>query len=382
MEPNLRPTRSLSHRLALPASGLIALCAFVHACGGGGGGGGGGSPPPPVVPPATNFLSDFQFPANNATNVPLRPLVLIGFNDVVNPATINSTTVSLMQGAAQVASTLTYDTCLNRIQLVPDVALSSMLPYTVVLTGGLLDDDAEALTPLSFSFQTTALADNVRPTFNTPGYSAVPNPGTETIEVLIDWNDATDDTSAAGQIFYRVYRADSSGCYAFNAPALTTGPGVTQAVIAAGINPRTAYSFIVRAVDAAGNESLNADVRSTTTFTSFVQNVFPVVTSLCVSCHNPGGTATQVPYLINMDYSTAATVYNSWVGQTSQCATAAAAGLGTRVVAGDAAMSFLWNKISEPTPACGQRMPFGQAPLSAGNQAIFFDWIEEGAFDN
>lgn len=377
------PSRSVGNRLLVPASALIALCAFVHACGGGGGGGGGNPPAPSPGPGPTGFVSTFQFPANSATNVPRQPQILIGFNDTVNPATMSSTTVSLNQGLTPVPSTLAYLPCNNRIRLIPNAALLPSLVYTVSLTAGLRDDDNEALTAMTFSFTTTAGADIVRPTFTQAGFTAEPSPGTETNQMVLDWTDGDDPPNTAGTISYRVYMS-TTGCFDFASPAVVVGPGILQALVP-GLTSRTAYSFVVRAVDAEGNESLNEASITATTFTSLASDVFPVVSSQCVGCHQPGGTASNPPYNINMNYSTAQTVFNSWVGQSSQCAGAAGAGYGIRVVGGSPATSFLWNKISTQggnVVACGDQMPFGLPPMSDANQDVFFDWIDEGALDN
>ena len=382
MEPITQPSRSMTRRLALPASGLIALCAFVHACGGGGGGGGGGNPPAPAPPPPSSFISTGMFPGDGATNISRQPLILLNFNDTVNPATMNATTVTLSQGPVAVATTLTYIACSNRIQMVPNAALDPGLPYTVAVTAGLLDDDGEAMTAISRSFTTTAQADIIRPTFTAAGFTAVPNNPNETTEVFLNWADATDDTSIAGAISYRVYVSTQPVCYNFDAPALVVPAGVTDAIIP-GLTPRTLYSFVVRAVDAAGNESLNVNQVNATTFTSFLQNVYQVSFNSCPACHvGPNGQA--VLQGINMDYSTPATTYASWVSQASQCVTAAASGFGVRVDPGSPTTSFLWNKISglPAGVACGGQMPLNAAPLSAEEQDIFFDWITEGALDN
>lgn len=53
-----------------------------------------------------------------------------------------------------------------------------------------------------------------------------------------------------------------------------------------------------------------------------------------------------------------------------------------RVVPGDAAMSLLYLKVSEATPACGARMPLTGEPLSAEEQALVASWINAGAADN
>src|SRR5262245_54463334 len=126
-------TRATNRWLALPAAGFIALCVSLHGCGGGGGGGGGGTPLP-MVPPPSGFVSTTQVPANSAVNVSRMPVILIGFNDIVNPATMNDTTVSLNLGTVPVPSTLTYIACSNQIELIPNAALQANLEYNVSLT--------------------------------------------------------------------------------------------------------------------------------------------------------------------------------------------------------------------------------------------------------
>ncbi|HEU4338434.1 MAG TPA: Ig-like domain-containing protein, partial [Planctomycetota bacterium] len=334
--------RSMSRRLLFPASGLIALCAFVHACGGGGSSGGGNPPPAPNPSPGpTTFVSTSQFPANSSVDVPVQPLILVGFNDIVNPVTMTSTTVSLNLGAAPVASTLTYVACSNQVQLVPNAALNAGAVYTVNLTSGLMDDDGESLTAMAFSFTTISTTDTTRPTFTAAGFAGMPNPGTETTEVLLTWNDGTDGANPAGTISYRVYQSNQPVCFNYATPVAQTGPGVLQAVVP-GLNSRTLYSFVVRAVDAAGNESLNTTQVNVTTFTSFIQNVYPVVTTFCAACHNPpNGQAWMNTPQITMDYTTSQTVYNTWVGVVPSWPAAANAGM-FRVDPGDPNNSFLW----------------------------------------
>jgi len=372
----------MSRRLLFPASGLIALCAFVHACGGGGSSGGGSNPPPPIPAPGpTTFVSTSQFPANSSIDVAVQPIILVGFNDIVNPATVNTTTVTLNQGAAAIPATPSYLACNNQIQLIPNAALTASTVYTVNLTAGLLDDDGEALTAMSFSFTTIATTDITRPTFTAAGFIGNPNPGTETTEVLLMWNDGTDGANPAGTISYRVYASTQPPCFNYSAPVVQTGPGITQAVVP-GLTSRTAYSFVVRAVDSSGNESISFDQVDVTTNTSFLANVYPVVANFCVACHNPpNGQAWQNTPQITMDYTTPQTVYNTWVGITPSQPGAANIGM-LRVDPGNPANSFLWDKISSGTPVAGVQMPFGLPPLSAANQDIIFDWITEGALDN
>src|SRR5688572_30719660 len=101
-------------RVVVAASCLIVMGALLHACGGGGGGGGGNPPAPSPGPGTTTFVSNFRSPATNATGVPLRPIIFLGFNNPVNTATINPTTVSLADGLGPVPYTSTYFPCNRR----------------------------------------------------------------------------------------------------------------------------------------------------------------------------------------------------------------------------------------------------------------------------
>lgn len=391
-------TRSSNRRLMIPAFAVITLSLFVHACGGGGGSssGGGGSPAPSPGPGPTGFVSTAQVPADSATDVALLPVILIAFNDTVNPATLIGN-VTLTQGAAPIPSTLTYLACNNRVQLIPNQPLNPATPYGVNLLAGLQDDDGTAITPISRTFTTSPVNDTLRPTASMVAIDI--NPGdandpmaaaNQTTMMYLDWDDASDLPNLPATLSYRVY-ATTTGCFDFGAPVAIAGPGITEVAVP-GLSPRTEYTFTVRAVDGAGNESLNTDTVTATTFTSFLQNVYPIVATSCTSCHNPGGQATMPPTspIITMDYSSPLSVYTSWLGSAVPPTGAATSwtppGFTVRVDPGDPAASWLYEKISSATPAgggFGTQMPYpGTVPLSAANQDVFFDWIFEGALNN
>jgi hypothetical protein len=90
----------------------------------------------------------------------------------------------------------------------------------------------------------------------------------------------------------------------------------------------------------------------------------------CVSCHAPGA-----------DLNLAQDV--SWANLVGQPAPAAEACGGVLVVAGDPNASYLYQKVTSPTPCSGVRMPrgeFGSAPpLPDCVLAILHDWIAAGA---
>jgi hypothetical protein len=73
----------------------------------------------------------------------------------------------------------------------------------------------------------------------------------------------------------------------------------------------------------------------------------------------------------------AQTLYNRWVRILSQCDPDF-----FRVVPGDSGTSFVYNKIHQAAPLCGQRMPLDGAMLDDADQSTIKDWIDQGAQRN
>lgn len=98
-----------------------------------------------------------------------------------------------------------------------------------------------------------------------------------------------------------------------------------------------------------------------------------IIEPKCRSCHS-GATPTG---MLNM--GSKANAYTNLVGKAA--AGAACATKGTRVVAGNAATSILYQKVT--TPTCGVRMPAGGAPaLSTVETDRIKSWINAGALNN
>jgi hypothetical protein len=94
-----------------------------------------------------------------------------------------------------------------------------------------------------------------------------------------------------------------------------------------------------------------------------------------------------------LDMSSQVFAYWSLVG--TPCMGASCAANGTRVVPGQPEASIMYLKVSEPTPPCGSQMPadvqtmlldgyskFSGNALSADQQQLIHDWIQEGAQNN
>jgi hypothetical protein len=82
--------------------------------------------------------------------------------------------------------------------------------------------------------------------------------------VALAWSAATDPVTPPGMLSYRVYVGTTPGSEVFTQPLLTTPAGATGALLQ-GMQGGTTFYFVVRAVDAAGNEDDNTVEKSATT---------------------------------------------------------------------------------------------------------------------
>jgi hypothetical protein len=76
------------------------------------------------------------------------------------------------------------------------------------------------------------------------------------VAIQLTWDAAEDASTPAAEITYRVYVATKSGKQNFGKPSLTSAPGASSAVVG-NLEPDTDYYFVVRAVNAAGEEDEN-----------------------------------------------------------------------------------------------------------------------------
>jgi hypothetical protein len=107
---------------------------------------------------------------------------------------------------------------------------------------------------------------------------------------------------------------------------------------------------------------------------SLSRDVWPILIVWCRNCHTTGSGAQQVPDMLLTDPST---TWRSWVRVNSRCNPNF-----FRVLPGDSALSFVFDKISHPAPICGQRMPLEGPMLDEVQQATIRDWIDQGALNN
>ncbi len=99
----------------------------------------------------------------------------------------------------------------------------------------------------------TLLVDTAPPTFAGIKTAAASSSGA----VLLSWEPATDDHSAAAAMSYLVYLGASPSGEAFDRPVLITPPGATSALITGLVSPEVTRFFVVRARDAADNIDAN-----------------------------------------------------------------------------------------------------------------------------
>jgi hypothetical protein len=122
--------------------------------------------------------------------------------------------------------------------------------------------------------------------------------GSETTQVTLAWDEATDDQTAPAQIKYDVYQALTSGGETF-ATATKTVTGVTTAVVT--VNPATTYYWIVRARDLAGNQNTlpRPELEANgTSWVSFATNIQAAIAgSICTNCHSSAVVGGNHPFM-------------------------------------------------------------------------------------
>jgi hypothetical protein len=94
----------------------------------------------------------------------------------------------------------------------------------------------------------------------------------------------------------------------------------------------------------------------------------------CPGCHVAGG------LFPSLDLSTPALAFTSLVSKPASTDMGnSCAGMGTLVTPGNCDTSLLYQKISQPMPVCGRRMPLGLAPLGQNAIDEVCAWIKAGA---
>ncbi len=160
--------------------------------------------------------------------------------------------------------------------------------------------------------------------------------------------------------------------WAVSAGTLPAGLNLAAGVISGPPTAAGSSSFTVTVTDSAtpaatASKALSINVAAAAAATvSFATQIQPIFNANCVICHTPGG-------LGGFMSLTTGSAYASLFQPSLQ------AGL-LRVVAGNSATSPLFLRISGTT--VGNQMPLGGTPLSAADQTLIKNWIDQGAANN
>lgn len=108
-----------------------------------------------AVPDVTAPTVTSTTPSNGATNIPITQAILITFSKPINPATINGTNITLVQGVTSIAGTV-YAAGSNGAVFQPTSSLGYNKVYTLTMTSGIKDTAAtpNSLTNTTITFTT------------------------------------------------------------------------------------------------------------------------------------------------------------------------------------------------------------------------------------
>jgi methionine-rich copper-binding protein CopC len=98
-------------------------------------------------------------PTAGATGISTSAVVTLTFNEPLNSATVNSSTIQLLDSSGNVVSAvLAYAAGATSLTLTPSAALVAGMTYTVKATSGAQDSNGNSLTPFTSTFTTAAAA--------------------------------------------------------------------------------------------------------------------------------------------------------------------------------------------------------------------------------
>ena len=133
---------------------------------------------------------------------------------------------------------------------------------------------------------------------------------------------------------------------------------------------------LVFAACSSSSPSKNADAPSSVDANSksFATVYAQVIMPNC-GCHTSAGGEGITEGMLDM--TSESTAYSNLVGIAAMGTSCS--GMGTRVVAGSATTSILYEKINPTSTRCGSQMPLGGSSLSSADVTLVEDWINSGA---
>lgn len=123
--------------------------------------------PPPPIPGGPGFPPEIQkiLIDGETVNLPempqgvsTTPNIKIFFSDVLNPQTVNSSTLFISDGINRIPTTISFSPTLTTVSITPIMELSTRSIYWVFITNGIEDREGENLAnPITFPFKTLGI---------------------------------------------------------------------------------------------------------------------------------------------------------------------------------------------------------------------------------
>ena len=121
--------------------------------------------PAPKPEPEVGPTVAFTFPQDGASDVPVNTSIVIGFDQPMNPDTINESTILVTANGTPISGTVTYDAESNVATFTPDADLPEGTVITVTVTTDVEDDEGNPMVdPYVFEFETGTEEDTTAPT--------------------------------------------------------------------------------------------------------------------------------------------------------------------------------------------------------------------------
>ncbi len=193
-------------------------------------------------------------------------------------------------------------------------------------------------------FWTAASADAGTPSFD--GIEEIE--GVSTDALSLSWSPGTDRETPASALRYHLYLSTQSGGQDLLTPTATADVGATSMQVS-GLASGTTYHAIVRVEDGDGNIDANTTERAASTWASYTENIAPLLTDACASCHSESRAAGGLDV----------TSYSALVGSDA-------------VVPYDSGASTLVTKGSH----------HGSGWFSGTQEDLVAGWIDQGALNN
>ncbi len=201
-----------------------------------------------------HFLADAKLTPKAYAAIP--SVVKVVIVTVSAPDMTTMVTVVPVAGLTDIAITLEVPNGTGRNFLVEGFDDASIVVYRGQASADLKGDPVS----LTINLDSVTSADTTPPAF--AGATLISNITGTTAQ--LSWSAATDNVTPPSAIVYLIYQSTAPSGEIYTAPTYTTPAGATSYTVA-GLSEGTAYYFVVRARDEAGNIDDNTIERTTTT---------------------------------------------------------------------------------------------------------------------